>query len=199
MKPPARCSNHRCVYIDQCDWLRRKKTGRRGLANNNGSGQPAHPRSLISAFVIRLLEISYLGLLRTEFQFSTYTVVMPLRQFGSRHPLRCYGKIPPNKGWQKRELSNMFASRLHRLVNNLCCFAKTETKSDFKSNFLQLYLKNVNYGLVIIIRFCHWLIIHDDETVIIYFMPRHQTLKFSYNFKAKRYNVNLMNKNQSEP
>ena len=93
----------------------------------------------------------------------------------------------------------MFASRLHRLVNNLCCFAKTEIKSDFKSNFLQLYLKNVNYGLVIIIRFCHWLIIHDDETVIIYFMPRHQTLKFSYNFKAKRYNVNLMNKNQSEP
>ena len=30
-------------------------------------------------------------------------------------------------------------------------------------------------------------------------MPRHQTLKFSYNFKAKRYNVNLMNKHQSEP
>ena len=29
-------------------------------------------------------------------------------------------------------------------------------------------------------------------------MPRHQTLMFSYNFKAK-YNVNLMNKNQSEP
>ena len=30
-------------------------------------------------------------------------------------------------------------------------------------------------------------------------MPRHQTLKFLYSFKAKRYNVNLMNKNQSEP
>ena len=30
-------------------------------------------------------------------------------------------------------------------------------------------------------------------------MPRHQTLKFSYYFKAKRYNVDLMNKNQSEP
>ena len=30
-------------------------------------------------------------------------------------------------------------------------------------------------------------------------MPSHQTLKFSYNFKAKRYNVNLMNKNLSEP
>ena len=32
-----------------------------------------------------------------------------------------------------------------------------------------------------------------------YFMPRHQTLKFSYTFKAKRYKVNLMNNNQSEP
>ena len=39
----------------------------------------------------------------------------------------------------------------------------------------------------------------DDKIVISYFMPRHQTLKFSYNFKAKRYNVNLMIKNQSEP
>ena len=29
-------------------------------------------------------------------------------------------------------------------------------------------------------------------------MPSHQTLKFSYNVKAKKNNVNLMNKNQSE-
>ena len=57
--------------------------------------------------------------------------------------------------------------------------------------FFTVILKNVNYG---IIRFCHWLIIHDDKTVISY-----QTFKFSYNFKAKRYSVNLMNKNQSEP
>ena len=28
---------------------------------------------------------------------------------------------------------------------------------------------------------------------------RHQTVKFSYNFKAKKYDENLMNKNQSEP
>ena len=63
--------------------------------------------------------------------------------------------------------------------------------------FLQLYLKNVNYGLVTSIRFCYGLIIHDDKTVNSYFMPSHQTLKFSYNFKAKRYNVNLMNKNQN--
>ena len=37
----------------------------------------------------------------------------------------------------------------------LYCFAKTEIKSDFKCVFLQLYLKNVHYGLVIIIRFRH--------------------------------------------
>ena len=65
--------------------------------------------------------------------------------------------------------------------------------------FLQLYQKIVNYGLVIIVRFCHRLIIRDGKTVISYFMSRYQTLKFSYNFKAKRYNANLMNKNQSEP
>ena len=59
--------------------------------------------------------------------------------------------------------------------------------------FLTVILKFVNNGLDIIIRFCHWLIIHDDKTVISYFMPRHQTLTFLYNFEAKRYNVNLMN------
>ena len=37
----------------------------------------------------------------------------------------------------------------------LCCFAKMEIKSDFKCVFIQLYLKNDNYDLVIIIRFCH--------------------------------------------
>ena len=35
---------------------RRKKTCLRWVANNKGADQPAHPRSLISAFVIRLLE-----------------------------------------------------------------------------------------------------------------------------------------------
>ena len=34
---------------------RRKKTCLRGFANNTGADQPAHPRSLISAFVIRFL------------------------------------------------------------------------------------------------------------------------------------------------
>ena len=65
--------------------------------------------------------------------------------------------------------------------------------------FFKVTLKNFNYGLVIIIRFHHCLIIRKDETVISCFMPRHQTFKFSYNFKAIRYLVNLMNKNQSEP
>ena len=34
----------------------RKKTCLRGFANNRGADQPAHPRSLISAYVIRFLE-----------------------------------------------------------------------------------------------------------------------------------------------
>ena len=35
---------------------RREKTCLLGLANNKGADQPAHPRSLISTFVIRFLE-----------------------------------------------------------------------------------------------------------------------------------------------
>ena len=35
---------------------RREKTCLRGFANNTGADQPAHPRSLISAFVIRFFE-----------------------------------------------------------------------------------------------------------------------------------------------
>ena len=35
---------------------RREKTCLRGYANNTGADQPAHLRSLISAFVIRFLE-----------------------------------------------------------------------------------------------------------------------------------------------
>ena len=34
----------------------REKTCLQGVANNTGADQPAHPRSLISAFVIRFLE-----------------------------------------------------------------------------------------------------------------------------------------------
>ena len=35
---------------------RRQKTCLRGVVNNTGTDLPAHPRSLISAFVIRFLE-----------------------------------------------------------------------------------------------------------------------------------------------
>ena len=34
----------------------REKTRLRGFANNTGADQPAHPRSLISAFVIHFLK-----------------------------------------------------------------------------------------------------------------------------------------------
>ena len=35
---------------------RREKACLRGFSNNTGADQPAHPRSLISAFVIRILD-----------------------------------------------------------------------------------------------------------------------------------------------
>ena len=43
----------------------REKTCLRGFANNTGADQPAHPRSLISAFVIHLLE-STISILATS-------------------------------------------------------------------------------------------------------------------------------------
>ena len=58
---------------------------------------------------------------------------------------------------------------------------------------------NVHSGLVIMFRFCNrYKIIHHDKTAIRHFMPSHETSKFLYNLKANRYNVNLMNKNESE-
>ena len=60
--------------------LRRKKTGRRGLGNNKGSGQPAHPLSLFSAFVIRLLE-SIISRLAT-FGISIFYLVSVTEQTG---------------------------------------------------------------------------------------------------------------------
>ena len=45
---------------------RREKTCLRGLANNKGADQPAHPRSLISACVIRLFESIISGLEMSE-------------------------------------------------------------------------------------------------------------------------------------
>ena len=55
-----------CYHLKGQDYLsvfytfiygpRREKTCLRELANNTGADQPAHPRSLISDFVIRFLE-----------------------------------------------------------------------------------------------------------------------------------------------
>ena len=49
----------------------RKRTCLQGFANNKGTDTPAHPRSLISAFVIRDLEkkVPYLSLLQAKFHF----------------------------------------------------------------------------------------------------------------------------------
>ena len=48
---------------------RREKTGLQGFENNTGADQPAHPRSLISAFVIRSLEITISKLATSEISF----------------------------------------------------------------------------------------------------------------------------------
>ena len=53
-------------------WLygpRREKACLRGFANNTGADQPAHPRSLISAFVIRFLESIKRKLVTGEISF----------------------------------------------------------------------------------------------------------------------------------
>ena len=44
------------VFKSQTYGPRREKTCLRGFANNTGADQPTHPRSLISAYVIRFLE-----------------------------------------------------------------------------------------------------------------------------------------------
>ena len=46
--------------------LRCEKTCLRGFANNTGADQPAHPRSLISTFVIRFLESTISKLATSE-------------------------------------------------------------------------------------------------------------------------------------
>ena len=50
---------------------RREKNCHRGFANNTGADQPAHPRSLISAFVIRFVESIICKLATGKFQFSS--------------------------------------------------------------------------------------------------------------------------------
>ena len=54
-------------------WQRREKTCIRGFGNNKGADQPVHPHSLISTFVIRLLESIISSLARRE--ISIFTLV----------------------------------------------------------------------------------------------------------------------------
>ena len=50
---------------------RLEKTCLRGFANNTGADRPAHPCSLISAFVVRFWKVLYVNLLQMKFQFSS--------------------------------------------------------------------------------------------------------------------------------
>ena len=58
-----------------CDMAHMGLDGRKpvfvGFANNTGADQPAHPRSLMSVFVIRFLESIICKLASGEFQFSS--------------------------------------------------------------------------------------------------------------------------------
>ena len=57
---------HRILYGP-----RREKTCLRGFANNKGADQPAHPRRLISAFVILFLESIISKVFQAKFQYSS--------------------------------------------------------------------------------------------------------------------------------
>ena len=52
-------------------WALTRENMSLGFANNKGADQPAHPRRLISTFVIRFLEVTFLNLLQVKFQFSS--------------------------------------------------------------------------------------------------------------------------------
>ena len=80
----------------------------------------------------------------------------------------------------------MFAPRLDPPVNNnyVLLFCQNRNKIRLYVCFLIVILKIARYGLVIILRFCHRYIIHDDETVSLNFMPSHEMSSFLYNLKA---------------
>ena len=59
---------------------RREKTCLRGFANNTGADQPAHLRSLISAFVIRILDSTILNLATGE--ISIFKLVLVAKKTG---------------------------------------------------------------------------------------------------------------------
>ena len=46
----------------------------RGVVNNTGADQPAHPGSLISALVIAFWKVPYVNLLLAKFQFSSWSL-----------------------------------------------------------------------------------------------------------------------------
>ena len=56
----------RLIYLSFLNGHRREKTCLRGFANNKGADQPAHPCSLISAFVFRPLESIISRLAKSE-------------------------------------------------------------------------------------------------------------------------------------
>ena len=55
--------------VDLLSGPRREKTCLQGFANNEGADQPAHPRSLINAFVIRYLQSTICELATSEISF----------------------------------------------------------------------------------------------------------------------------------
>ena len=64
--PIQEISSYKNIMLRK-NWPRREKTGLRAFANNTGADQPAHPRSLISAFVIRDLDSSICKLATGKF------------------------------------------------------------------------------------------------------------------------------------
>ena len=63
------CNQNRIFIIQYGP--RREKICLRGFANSTGADQPAHPRSLISAFVICFLKSTVCKLPTMKFQFSS--------------------------------------------------------------------------------------------------------------------------------
>ena len=57
------------MCVTSLNEFRREKTCLWGFANNTGADQPAHPRSLISTFVIRVLESTISKLASSEISF----------------------------------------------------------------------------------------------------------------------------------
>ena len=72
---------------------RHKKTCFRGCANNKGADQPAHPHSLIRAFVTHLLQ-SIISRLATS-EISIFLLVSVAEQTGLNHTL----SETPKKGF----------------------------------------------------------------------------------------------------